>query len=44
MENRVVKTTTLETLIDKHIGEIGTKKRMIFERKLQSEIKKLISN
>ena len=38
MENRKLKTTSLDVLIDKHIGEIGTKKRDSFEYELQLDI------
>lgn len=38
MENRKLKTTSLEVLIDKHIGKIGTEKRDAFEHELQLDI------
>ena len=38
MENRKVKTTSLDVLIDKNIGKIGTKKRDAFEYELQLDI------
>ena len=31
MENRKLKTTSLDVLIDKHIGKVGTEKRDAFE-------------
>jgi len=33
-----MKTTSLDTLIDKHIGEIGTQKRDKFENELRLDI------
>lgn len=38
MENRKLKTTSLDVLIDKHIGKIGTEKRDTFEYELQLDI------
>ncbi len=38
MENRKLKTTSLDILIDKHIGEVGTEKRDVFEYELQLDI------
>ena len=38
MENRKLKTTSLEVLIDKHIGQVGTEKRDAFEYELQLDI------
>ena len=38
MENKILKTTSLEVLIDKHIGKIGTSKRDAFENELQLDI------
>jgi len=38
MENRKLKTTSLDVLIDKHVGIIGTEKRDIFESELQLDI------
>lgn len=38
MENRKLKTTSLEDLIDKHIGKIGTKKRDKFENELRLDL------
>lgn len=38
MENRKLKTTSLDVLIDKHIGKIGTEKRDAFEYELQLDI------
>ena len=38
MENRKLKTTSLDVLIDKNIGEIGTEKRNSFEYELQLDI------
>jgi len=38
MENKKLKTTSLEVLIDKHIGKIGTSKRDAFENELQLDI------
>ena len=38
MENRKLKTTSLEVLIDKHIGKIGTKKRDEFENELRLDL------
>ena len=38
MENRKLRTTSLDVLIDKHIGEIGTEKRNAFENELHLEI------
>ena len=33
-----MKTTSLDTLIDKHIGKIGTKKRDAFENELRLDL------
>ncbi len=38
MENRKIKTTSLDVLIDKNIGKIGTEKRDAFEHELQLDI------
>ena len=38
MENRKLKTTSLDVLIDKHIGKFGTEKRDAFEYELQLDI------
>ena len=38
MENRKLKTTSLDVLIDKHIGKRGTEKRDSFEYELQLNI------
>lgn len=38
MENKKLNTTSLEVLIDKHVGEIGTPKRDAFEYELQLDI------
>ena len=38
MENRKLRTTSLDVLIDKHIGKIGTEKRNAFEYELQLDI------
>ena len=38
MENRKLKTTSLDVLIDKHIGKRGTEKRDSFEYELQLDI------
>ena len=38
MENRKLKKTSLEVLIDKHIGQVGTEKRDAFEYELQLDI------
>jgi HTH-type transcriptional regulator/antitoxin HipB len=38
MENKKLKTTSLDVLIDKHIGQIGTEKRDAFEQELQLDI------
>jgi HTH-type transcriptional regulator/antitoxin HipB len=38
MENKKSKTTSLDVLIDKHIGTIGTEKRDAFEYELQLDI------
>lgn len=38
MENRKLKTTSLDVLIDKHIGMVGTPKRDAFEYELQLDI------
>ena len=38
MENRKLKTTSLDVLIDKHIGKVGTEKRDAFEYELQLDI------
>ena len=38
MEKRKLKTTSLDVLIDKHIGKVGTKKRDAFEYELQLDI------
>ncbi|WP_291103109.1 MULTISPECIES: helix-turn-helix domain-containing protein [unclassified Flavobacterium] len=38
MENRKLKTTSLDVLIDKHIGEIGTPKRDAFENELRLDL------
>ena len=38
MANRKMKTTSLDVLIDKHIGESGTEKRNAFEYELQLDI------
>lgn len=38
MENRKLKTTSLDVLIDKHIGEIGTPKRDDFENELRLDL------
>ena len=38
MENKKLKTTSLDVLIDKHIGKIGTEKRDTFEYELQLDI------
>ncbi|MCB6099674.1 helix-turn-helix domain-containing protein [Flavobacterium psychrophilum] len=38
MENRKLKTTSLDVLIDKNIGKIGTEKRNAFEYELQLDI------
>ena len=38
MENKKLNTTSLEVLIDKHIGKIGTPKRDAFEYELQLDI------
>ena len=38
MENKKLKTTPLDVLIDKHIGIIGTPKRDAFEYELQLDI------
>lgn len=38
MENRKLKTTSLDVLIDKNIGKIGTEKRDAFEYELQLDI------
>ena len=33
-----MKTTSLDTLIDKHVGKIGTKKRDAFENELRLDL------
>ncbi len=38
MENRKLRTTSLDVLIDKHIGKKGTEKRDSFEYELQLDI------
>lgn len=38
MESRKLKTTSLDVLIDKHIGEIGTPKRDAFENELRLDL------
>lgn len=38
MENKKLKTTSLDVLIDRHIGQIGTEKRDAFEQELQLDI------
>lgn len=38
MENRKLKTTSLDVLIDKNIGKIGTEKRNAFDYELQLDI------
>ncbi|WP_375605735.1 helix-turn-helix domain-containing protein [Flavobacterium davisii] len=38
MENKKIKTTSLEALIDTHIGKVGTEKRDLFEQELQLDI------
>ena len=38
MESRKLKTTSLDFLIDKHIGEIGTPKRDAFENELRLDL------
>lgn len=38
MESKKLKTTSLDVLINKHIGKIGTEKRDAFEHELQMEI------
>ena len=38
MENRKLKTTSLDVLIDKNIGKIGTENRNAFEYELQLDI------
>lgn len=38
MENRKLKTTSLDVLIDKHIGKIGTPKRDAFENELRLDL------
>jgi HTH-type transcriptional regulator/antitoxin HipB len=38
MENRKLKTTSLEVLMDNHIGKVGTEKRDTFEYELQLDI------
>lgn len=38
MENKKLKTTSLDALIDKHIGTVGTEKRDAFEYELQLDI------
>jgi DNA-binding XRE family transcriptional regulator len=38
MENKKLNTTSLEVLIDKHIGKIGMPKRDAFEYELQLDI------
>jgi len=38
MENKKLNTTSLEVLIDKHVGKIGTSKRDAFEYELQIDI------
>lgn len=38
MEHKKLKTTSLDVLIDKHIGKIGTDKREAFEYELQLDI------
>jgi DNA-binding XRE family transcriptional regulator len=38
MENRKMKTTSLDVLIDKHIGKIGTPKRDDFENELRLDL------
>ena len=38
MENRKLKTTSLDVLIEKHIGKVGTEKRDEFEYELQLDI------
>ena len=38
MENRKLKTTSLDVLIDKHIGKVGTEKRDLFESELKLDL------
>lgn len=38
MEKNKLTTTSLEVLIDKHIGKVGTEKRDAFEHELQLDI------
>ena len=38
MANSKMKTVSIDTLVDKHIGEIGTKKREDFEEELRLDI------
>lgn len=38
MANRKMKTVSIDTLVDKHIGKIGTKKREDFEEELRLDI------
>lgn len=38
MESRKLKATSLDVLIDKHIGEIGTPKRDAFENELRLDL------
>ena len=38
MESQKLKTTSLDVLIDKHIGEIGTPKRDAFENELRLDL------
>ena len=38
MENKKLKTTSLNALIDKHVGTVGTERRDTFEYELQLDI------
>ena len=38
MKSDRLKTTSLDELIDKHIGEVGTEKRDAFEEELRLDI------
>ena len=38
MANRKMKTVSIDTLVDKHIGKLGTKQREDFEEELRLDI------
>ena len=37
MENKL-KTVSIDTLIDRHIGQLGTEKRALFEQRLRIDL------